>query len=253
MMPANRAFSAPEVAENASRFLKRAAAWQISVSRILTDDTQRLDASNYDNRVERCLDALCQSGAKLRRLGDVTTNVFLPPGRPSRNYVEAGYGVPFLQGSHVVHFLPSDLKYIAQDTEQIGMFRIQAGWLLLTRSGTIGNVTICPHEWNGWAASEHIFRIVPNEAQCPSGYLYSCLASPIGQMQLSRQSSGAVVDELTADDVKDVRIPFPVDDDWQVIQAVHQAISTAMEARGMAVSLITQAMSDFAESWPIDE
>ena len=127
-----------DVAEVMSDPLKQAAAWHIPVSKIFSDETQRLDASNYDNKVDRCLDSLCAAGAKLRRLGDVTTDVFLPPGRPSRNYVEAGYGVPFLQGSHVVHFLPSDLKYIAQDTEQISSFRIKAGWLLLTRSGTVG-------------------------------------------------------------------------------------------------------------------
>ena len=109
-----------------------------------------------------------------------------------------------------MHFQPADLKYLSPASHRnIDMIVIRTGWLLVTRSGTVGRVAICPPEWDGWAASEHIIRIVPDETKCPSGYLCSFLTSSLGQAQLSANIHGAVVDELTDEQVRNVLIPVP--------------------------------------------
>lgn len=180
-------------------------------SDLITSEAQgRLDATFYNRGVVHAVAALKASGMKTRRLGDITERVFMPT-RFKRTYVSAEHGIPFLQGSHVIQFRPADIKYLSTAAHKnIGAYLIHHGWLLVTRSGSTGRVALVPPEWDGWAASEHVFRIVPNEKSgCPAGYLATFLESPIGQAQLSAHVYGAVVDELTEDQVRSVEVPMP--------------------------------------------
>jgi hypothetical protein len=180
-------------------------------SDLVTSELQgRLDATFYNQEAVHALAALKASGMRTQRLGDVTERVFMPT-RFKRNYVSAVHGVPFLQGSHVVQFRPADLKYLSKAAHKnLQPYLIRHGWLLVTRSGSTGRVALVPPEWDGWAASEHIFRIVPKaRGGVPAGYLASFLESPIGQAQLAAHVYGAVVDELTEDQVRSVEVPVP--------------------------------------------
>ena len=157
----------------------------VSSNVLAQTETRRLDASYFNPSVARALDTLKRSGLSLSPLGEITSRVFIPP-RFKRIYVESEYGVPFLQGSHIVHFQPADVKYLSRTAhKRLDRWIIRSGWLLVTCSGTVGRVTICPSEWDGWAASQHILRIVPDESACLSGYLYAFLASPRGYPESS--------------------------------------------------------------------
>ena len=174
-------------------------------------DAIRLDASYYNNVAVKTFEKLEKSNLNLEKLGNVVDRVFMPPQRLKRTYVEdINYGIPFLQGSHIVHFKPPDMKYVSKTKQaQIDKLIIKAGWILLTRSGSTGRATIALENWDGWAASEHIFRILPNEDKCLSGYLYAFLSSDLGQAQLQRSIYGAVVDELTEDHIREITVPIP--------------------------------------------
>lgn len=185
---------------------------------------------------------------KLERLGDIVSSVYLPP-RFKRVYVEKDAGIPFLQGSHVVQFQPADLKYLSPNSyRSIDHLVIQAGWLLLTRSGTVGRVALCPQEWDGWAASEHIIRIIPDEEKCPVGYLCSFLASPPGQIQLTANIHGAVVDELTDDQVRDVLIPLPkTTEDMTLMHSVDATMKKGTTLKSQAVASAEASVRELAE------
>jgi hypothetical protein len=180
-------------------------------SDLVTSEHQgRLDATFYNQEAVHALAALKASGMKTQRLGDITERVFMPT-RFKRNYVTAEHGIPFLQGSHVVQFRPADLKYLSKAAHKnLEPYLIRHGWLLVTRSGSTGRIALVPPEWDGWAASEHIFRIVPKRrGGCLTGFLATFLESPIGQAQLAAHVYGAVVDELTEEQVRSVEVPMP--------------------------------------------
>ncbi len=211
---------------------------------ILTESLEyRFDAGHFSPDLLNALNTLEQSGLELERLGDIVEHVNLP-GRFKRIYVESADGLPFLQGSHVVHFQPADLKYLSPASHRnINSIVIRAGWLLVTRSGTVGRVTVCPPEWDGWAASEHIIRIIPNEVKCPVGYLCSFLESPLGQVQLNASIHGAVVDELTDDQVKNVLVPLPVTDkDWDVVRSIDAGMKQSTKLKSKAVTAAQTSM-----------
>ena len=203
----------------------------------------RLDAGHFNPAFIRALDTLSSSGMQIVRLGSLVSRVFMPP-RFRRIYVGKSEGLPFLQGSHVVHFRPADVKYLSPNSvRKMEDLIVKSGWLLVTRSGTVGRVTICPREWNAWAATEDVIRIVPDEDKCPSGYLYSFLASQIGQIQLTTQIHGAVIDHLTEQNVRDVLVPMPATkEDHEIMDSIDLEAKTAVGLRSEAVASTENAI-----------
>ena len=209
----------------------------------------RLDAAHYNPELLDVIRVLRDSGMRVERLADITDNVFIPP-RFKRIYVDnPAHGVPFLQGSHIVHFQPADLKYLSSALHQLEQWTIRAGWILVTCSGTIGRTTMCPVDWDGWAASQHILRIVPSEDKCPAGYLCSFLASPFGQVQLTANIYGAVVDELTEEQANGILVPLPVtDEDRALVRSLDAAMRDSVVKRSGAVSLVNEAIESVRPS-----
>jgi type I restriction enzyme S subunit len=203
----------------------------------------RLDASFYNPRLARALETLRKSGLKLANLGDITNNIFIPP-RFARTYVEKEHGIPFLQGSHIVHFQPADLKYVSPAVhKKIAKWIIRKDWILVTRSGTVGRIAVVPELWDGWAASEHILRIIPNE-EYPAGYLYAFLSSPLGQAQLTAQIYGAVVDELTEAQTRLILIPIASNDrEREQVANINDVALKAIKKWQEAVLLANKAVA----------
>ena len=190
----------------------------------------RLDAGYYNAETIRAHRLMAESGLTMRRLGDVAERVFIPP-RFKRVYVDEAHGVPFLQGTHISQFRPTDLKYLSRSAHRkFGDWTIRPGWILITRSGTVGRVAVALHQWDGWAASEHIIRIVPKDnSPCPPGYIYAWLSSPLGQAQFNG-TYGAVVDELTASHAEDILIPVPATDEQRELVASIDALAAGAVA-----------------------
>ena len=177
----------------------------------------RLDAGHYNLDIMDVHRQLESSELAMKKLGDVTQNIFIPP-RFKRIYVDKDHGIPFLQGTHVPQLKPTDLKYLSRSAHKdLAPWVIRAGWVLVTCSGTIGRVAIALRQWEGWAASQHILRVVPQpDGQCPAGYIHAWLASPLGQAQFNGVY-GAVVDEITAEHVANILIPVPETGEQQAI------------------------------------
>ena len=207
-------------------------------------NTLRIDASHYNPSLHKVREILQQSEMTLKSLGAITSRVFIPP-RFKRIYVDQSHGIPFLQGSHIPHFQPADVKYLSRTAhKKLERWIIEAGWILVTCSGTIGRTTLCPEEWDKWAASQHILRIVPNEAECPSGYLYSFLASPFGHIQLTAHVYGAVVDELTEEQAKNVIVPLPATNEQRkAMSLIDQHAKEAIRLKSKAVAMASEAMN----------
>ena len=210
----------------------------------------RFDAGYYNAETVQAHYVMATSGLKMQRLGDVTESIFIPP-RFKRVYVDQAHGVPFLQGTHLVHFRPTDVKYLSRSAHKnLDRWIIKSGWVLMTCSGTIGRVAIALKQWDDWAASQHILRVVPKaEGQCPAGYIYAWLSSPLGQAQLNG-IYGAVVDELTASHAEEILIPVPeTEEQREIVNSISalamDAVATkerALEQDALAVETVRRLM-----------
>ena len=219
--------------------------FSVSIRLLRQSAERRLDASYFNPAAAKAIETVRNSGMKVCRLGDVVDRVFLPP-RVKRIYVGSEFGIPFLRGSHIVHFQPADIKYVSRKAQRhLEQFIVRKDMILITRSGTVGRVMLCPDEWDGWAGTEDLLRVVPNEGKLPAAYLYAFLASPLGYTQLTMPIFGAVVDHLTEDQVKDVLVPLPQTDEQQaVVRRIAKEAREAIEIRTKAVGMVARAVSD---------
>lgn len=169
----------------------------------------RFDASYHAPLVQDIQLKLRNSKYRPDRLEAGTRRVFLP-NRFKRIYVEKEYGVPFLSGADIVRIKPYSLKYLSRKvTKDLENILVHEGWVLVTRSGTIGRATLTSREWDGWAITEDVIRVIPREKKLHRGFLTAFLQSDYGYQQVISKTYGGVVPHLTEEDLKDVLVPFP--------------------------------------------
>lgn len=169
---------------------------------------------------------------------DSVQSIFVAP-RFRRVYVASEHGIPFLQGSDLPVVRPFLLKHLSKKTPSLSKWTVSKGWVLLTCSGTIGEVGMVSSVEDGWAASQHILRIVPLEEGrgFHPGYIAAFLMTEYGRQQLI--SYGAVVLELTADTVKALRIP---DAPRSLQEKVGSRVMEAFEKRAKALQVEDEAI-----------
>jgi len=167
---------------------------------------ERFDASFHLPVAKTCVTQMEKGKYALVRLGVVAKPYVAP--RFRRIYVAPEHGVPFLQGSHIPLMKPHGLKYLSRRAHaDLSPWLIRKGWVLVTCSGVVGRVALAATALDGWAASQHIERIIPTPGRCHPGYLAAFLMTAYGQHQLTSKIYGGVVDELTEEDTAAILVP----------------------------------------------
>ncbi len=142
-------------------------------------------------------------------LSELVDKIFYP-GRFKRDYTDdINNSVPFLGGANITQLIPVTEKRILKNSPHYEELALKTGWILITRSGTTGIVATVPQDWEGFAASEHIIRIVPNPDKLNQGYLYGYLKSQIGQRLLQDGIFGSVIDEINCSHISSIPILYP--------------------------------------------
>lgn len=172
----------------------------------------RVDASFYLPVIDLIREQLEKAPVELTNVGDkrVSEKIILP-GRFKRVYVNEEYGVPFLSGGDILQFDPPQVKYLSvkQHGKRIAdQLTLHENMILVTRSGTVGNVVLAPKHFENWIANEHILRIVPSK-DINAGYVYAFLASDYGKALIKRFTYGSVVDEIDDNHLASVEFPLP--------------------------------------------
>ncbi len=202
---------------------------------------ERLDGSYHVPVVRKAVELLHHTGKyQPVRLGKMVDSIYLPP-RFKRIYVQEAYGVPFLQGSHLPQMRPYDLKYISKkaNAKQVKQSLIVPGYVLITRSGTIGRIGLIPSTQKGWAASEHLLRVIPDYDKGHPGYIAAFLMTPYGQHQLMAKIYGGVVDEITEVGTAAMWIPnAPLDLQTKIGEQVVVAFEKKSEASAVEEAAI---------------
>lgn len=132
------------------------------------------------------------------------------PGRFKRIYVEESNGIPFFGGKQIYELAPSNVKYLskAHHSKRVKeQLELKENMVLITCSGTIGKAVIVPKHWEGWAANQHILRIVPTNNDI-AGYIYAWLDTAYGEALIKKHTYGAVVDEIDDKQLSEVSIPL---------------------------------------------
>lgn len=222
--------------------------WAIKLSRSKLDG--RLDARHYNPRFEDLLKILSRSPYERKALEEISQNgrIYYPP-RLRRNYTDKDKGVPFLSIRNIEdHELNSrDIKYLSKKTKNLESYRVKEGWILVTRSGSVGNAVLVPKKMDGYLASEHFIRVIPREEYNPS-YILIFLRTSMGKAQTEKEIYGAVVDEISVDSTKAIKVPIPPKQlQDELVQLVEKARKRCAELRNQGDQIVDKAEKEFAE------
>lgn len=144
---------------------------------------------------------------------DKVANVAKPASRYRTNYVEDGqYGIPMMNGRQIAQYRAIALRHMSlSGFKDPSAFILKSGTTLLTADGraeeNLGDCALVAGDRAGWAASGHVYRVLPRDG-VNAGLVYLACACPPVQAQLKALATGSVVDALNVQDVANVLVPY---------------------------------------------
>ena len=175
----------------------------------------------------------------LKTIGDVSSRIFFG-NRAKRVYVtKKENGIPFLSSSDILRSDLENVKLASKKYMPVSDMKLETGWTLISRSGTIGNCAFANAKHAQKLASEHVIRLVPNNI-LRGGLVYAYLASKYGYSLLTQGTFGAVIQHIEPDFVSSIPIPsFP--EDFQ--NKINDLVLESARLREEAASSLDEAHS----------
>lgn len=213
-----------------------------------------------DHRIDP--DLYLSDGAKIRReihnlpydlstVGENAENVFYG-NIFSRMFVnKPSHGVEYLAASDTVL---SDLhtgRYISKiQARGLSYLILKKGWILVTCSGTLGNVTYTTKDFAGKLATHDLIRIIPNNKEVNAGTLYAFLSSKYGYYQITQSQFGGVVKHINESQMSSVLVPvFPESFQTEVDDLIQESARLREEANDK----LEEAIEYFNGHYPIKD
>ncbi len=187
----------------------------------------------------------------IKTVGDVSSNIFYG-NRAKRIYVkDSKRGIPFISSSEMLKSDLCGVKNISKKyTQSLSGILLKKNWILISRSGTIGNTVFTNDQFENKAGSEHIIRVVPNNNEVYSGFLYSYLSSNIGYTLLTQGTFGAVIQHIEPEHVANIPIPLLPESKQQEI---HNLIVESANLRVEANRLLEEAIAYFNDKIKVSQ
>lgn len=207
-------------------------------------DGYRFDASFHLSEgvaVKRKITACPYS---LLSVGEVSSDVFYG-NRAKRVYVsDLSHGIPFLSGSDILALNLDNVKLASRKyTPGIEQLRLKEGWILVSRSGTVGKTAWSNKIHAKMLATEDVIRIIPNNTIL-GGCLYAYLSSKYGYSLLTQGTFGAVIQHIEPEFVRGIPVP-KFADSFQ--REVHELICESSVLREDAEKEIRKAIVIMSE------
>ena len=194
----------------------------------------RTDASFHLSEGQEVQRFIANSPYPLLPISKVAKDIFIG-NRAKRVYVKkASHGIPFLSSSDILRADLNNLKLASTKyTPDIERMKLQKGWTLISRSGTIGNCAFANAKHAQKLASEHVIRLWPNN-MLRGGLVYAYLASKFGHSLLTQGTFGAVIQHIEPAFVGSILIPsFPESFQKEVDDLIQESARLREEAADM--------------------
>jgi type I restriction enzyme S subunit len=180
----------------------------VKLSEVLQAGT-RLEASAFSIEAHNAVTALKNSGLPLislygeQGLCQEAHNAF----RFKRVYVKSGYGAPFLTSSEIISLSPRIAGYLSRKlTRNLEKLYIKKWDILISCSGTIGNISLASDMFAGKALSQDSIRLRAKDSDT-AGYIVAFLRGRYGRPQVTGTTYGSVIPHIEPDHLKRVLIP----------------------------------------------
>ena len=162
---------------------------------------------------------------------------------------DAKHGVQYLAASDtVLADLNTGCFLSKKQAEQLDYLRLRKDWILITCSGTIGNVTYTHRNFEDYIATHDLIRLIPNDQKVLRGTLYAFLAGKYGYYQLTQSRYGGVVKHISDKYVESIEVPlFPESFQMKIDSLIRESSSLREQASDYA----KRAINYFNNKYPI--
>ena len=209
----------------------------------------RLDPSLHLSEGLQVREDLAKSPYGLITINDVSEKVFLG-NIFSRVFVkDKAHGRTYLAASDTVLANIETGRYLSnKQAEQLKHLWLQKDWILVTCSGTLGNVTYTNSTFEDKIATHDLIRIVPNDKYILKGVVYAFLAGKFGYYQITQSQFGGVVKHTNDKEVGRIVIPKFPDDFQKKVDGLIQESAILREKATEALNQATQMIEDLFPS-----
>lgn len=157
-------------------------------------------------------------------------------GRLKRNYVSKVHegAIGFIGSAEMLDINPQPIKFMVE-TDKVSNLKVSEGTVLMSRSGTIGNMAFVNKSLSNFLISEHAMRL---ECKEYPGYVYAYLKTRTGQLLIRSNIYGAVISQIEPEHIATIPIPNAPND---IRQRIDDLIKRSFELRDESNELIDKA------------
>ena len=209
----------------------------VALSEVLSNDN-RLEASVFKVEAKQAREFIEKSKYELKAISGQKgfLKAYHRP-RFRRIFLEKSqYGI--FQPSQITEINPKPDSYISELTDvNIEKLRVHKNQILLTCSGTIGNLSYVSKTLDNQIFSHDLIRMTPNiETDC--GYIYAFLKTNIGQLLIKTNNYGSVISHIEPKHLENILIPNPPE---ILKKEIHNLIVKSYDLRDESNDLIDEA------------
>jgi type I restriction enzyme S subunit len=232
-----------------------ASLFHIDLSHLATQNPLVVPTSRLNWRLEAAYHAVREAVEDIFRtptinlvpIGDLMLDMFYL-GKLHRVFVDDPQnGVPLLSIADAQRAKLWSEKFVSKtQSRNVEQAMLRKGWILVSRTGTPGLVVYVRREMIGMAGTDHLVRLVPNEANVFPGYLYATLSSVIGQCLLVGSVHGSVQLQLPPEYIAQIEVPIlslrsqkPIHD---LVESYGEALTQASELEDEAQAILAEAL-----------
>lgn len=206
---------------------------------------KRLEASVFDVEAKQARELVLQgkypTDCLYGKTGLIDTAYYpgwMQRSRLKRVWCSRQSGEGFYLPSQMTDIFPVAEKHISRLADcSMDELRLKKNSLLLTRSGTIGNVSLVSETLNGLVFSDDVIRISFKEEH-DLGYVYAFLKSRVGNLILRTNGYGSVITHIEPDHLEEIMIPSaPV----QLKNRIHDLVMRSYALRDESNELLIRA------------
>lgn len=219
--------------------------WSVTSVTALLRGERRMEAHSYLSSGYGLRLAMEKQSHPLRSYARVSQ-----PSRLRGIQVSPEFGIPYLAATQVFDLRPTPRKWLAlEKTHDVEQRLLRDGTILVTRSGSIGDVTIAHSPHLGVIGSDDLLRIEVKDLTL-RGWMYAFLRSQQARAMMTSVQYGHVIKHLERSHLE--RIPFPVLSPHLCLQFDERVRAIFMK-RDRAHELVKEAERLFSDSLGIGD
>ncbi|MFH1713519.1 MAG: restriction endonuclease subunit S, partial [Candidatus Jacksonbacteria bacterium] len=194
----------------------------------------RIDAQYWQPYLEKIEQIIKQSKYKTQKLKNFITKIHY--GASTSNAYTDG-GIPFLRILNLKpnHLDLSEVVYLPENfRKKLGNAFVKAGDLLISRSGTVGVVSIVPKEADEFAFGSFMIKFCLND-EINKEFVSIWLNNKLNKLLTEREKIGAIQGNITIGTIENFDIPLPsLPIQIKIAQKVKSIYSQAQQLKNQA-------------------